>query len=64
MFWEVNIKMLLVDKQNCRGCGVCVHNAPKGAIVMKDGVATIVENKCKNEQECIDACPFGVITKK
>ncbi len=55
--------MITVKEDECRGCGVCVDKAPKGAITIENGVAVIHQEHCLNEDDCVKACPFGVIIK-
>ena len=55
--------MYKVNKQNCRGCGVCVGNCP-GAIKLGDnGKAEIVDQAKLEECGGTSVCPFGSIEK-
>ena len=46
---------------SCLGLGDCVRACPFDAIVVKDGMATIVEENCVACGKCINACPRGVL---
>ncbi|TYQ14908.1 UNVERIFIED_CONTAM: RnfABCDGE-type electron transport complex B subunit [Acetivibrio alkalicellulosi] len=45
----------------CVGMGNCVRACPFDAIVMIDGLARIVESKCKACEKCVGACPKNII---
>lgn len=45
----------------CLGLGTCVKVCDFDAIVIKDGIAIIDENKCTNCGACIKACPKNLI---
>lgn len=45
----------------CLGLGTCVAVCDFDAIVIKDGIAIIDENKCTNCGACIKACPKNII---
>lgn len=53
---------VLVNKDKCKGCKLCVKACPFEAIDMVDKVAVINE-KCTACNQCISACPFGAIDK-
>lgn len=50
-----------IKEDQCRGCAKCVSVCPEGAIVMNNGVATILQNKCTRCGKCLSACPFDLI---
>lgn len=45
----------------CIGCGKCVKACAFDAIALKDRVAVIDYNKCKNCLACLDVCPRNTI---
>jgi len=45
----------------CLGLGTCVKVCDFDAIVIKDGIAIIDENKCTNCGACVKACPKNII---
>ena len=53
---------IIVDKEKCVGCGVCVDVCSAGAINMEDDVAHISED-CTLCGICIDECPSEAIKK-
>ncbi len=52
----------VVDKDKCNGCEDCMEVCPPQAIVMKNEIATILENICEECSECVDECPEGAIS--
>ncbi len=53
-----------IDEEFCNGCRQCVDACHEGAIVMKDGKATLVADiYCDGLGDCIGECPTGAITK-
>ena len=51
---------VIVIKDQCNGCEVCLDSCPYDAIEMIDGVAYINEN-CTLCMACLDACPVEAI---
>ena len=45
----------------CLGLGTCVKVCDFDAIIIKDGIAIIDENKCTNCGACVKACPKNLI---
>lgn len=45
----------------CLGLGTCVAVCDFDAIVIRDGIAIIDENKCTNCGACVKACPKNII---
>ncbi len=46
---------------SCLGLGDCLRACPFDAIILKDGMATIIEENCVACGKCISACPRGVL---
>ena len=46
----------------CLGFGDCVAACPFGAIVIEDGVARILEDRCRSCEACVAACPKKLIS--
>lgn len=53
---------ILVDKEKCTGCEICLESCPFDAIDMVDKTAEI-NDKCTACSQCITACPFEAIYK-
>lgn len=51
---------IIINKEECEGCGTCVTICPNSAIVLKevDGsiVAEVVPELCDECRECIEFC--------
>lgn len=52
-----------VDASLCSGCGVCVDECPRGAIVVRD-TASIDADLCTGCGVCVEACPVGALSLK
>lgn len=53
---------VIVNKDKCKGCKLCVEVCPFEAIIMEGDVAVINE-KCTACNQCISKCPFDAIEK-
>lgn len=48
---------VFLDAEKCTGCTTCIRHCPTEAIRVRDGHATIKENRCIDCGECIRTCP-------
>lgn len=61
---------IVVDRERCKGCGVCVVNCPTGAIALAKQVNSkgynylqmIEPDRCTGCTNCATVCPDSVIT--
>lgn len=53
---------IVVNKEKCRGCKMCIKACPFQAIDM-DGKVAVINEKCTACSQCIAKCPFGAISK-
>lgn len=51
---------IVVIKDKCKGCNLCVKACPFEAIDMVDKIA-VINDKCTACNQCIPACPFDAI---
>lgn len=54
--------MIKIDYKTCLKCFACVSVCPNGALEEKDG-NLVVNEKCTDCGDCIDACPASSIKK-
>lgn len=45
----------------CLGMGTCAAVCPRGAILMKDGIAVVDALRCDGCGKCAEVCPRGII---
>ncbi|MBI9069061.1 MAG: 4Fe-4S binding protein [Salinivirgaceae bacterium] len=56
-------EIVVIDREKCNGCGICIPNCHEGALQMIDDKATLVsELMCDGLGACIGHCPEGAIT--
>ncbi|MCF0134319.1 MAG: NADH-quinone oxidoreductase subunit NuoF [Blautia sp.] len=66
-----NLMQYVIDKDKCKGCGLCAKQCPADAITRTDYVApnhklasmTIDQDKCLKCGMCIASCKFAAIDK-
>ena len=56
---------IVIDKELCKGCGICAKNCPANAITGQiKKPFEIDQTKCIKCGVCIEKCPFKAISKK
>lgn len=58
---EVNLAVVRVDVEACKGCGSCVDVCPNDAIALVEDTAEVDEEACKGCGVCVDECPNGAL---
>ncbi len=54
--------LVIVDKDKCDGCGLCVEVCPTSVFELKNGKAEVVDqNKCMLCYGCMPLCPREAI---
>jgi ferredoxin len=55
---------VVVDKENCIGCGACTGVCPVGALELDgDGKSECDPEKCISCLTCVGACPVSAISE-
>ena len=54
---------VLISKEKCKGCSLCVKACPFAAIDMVEKKA-VINDKCTMCGTCVEACKFGAIIKE
>lgn len=57
----VESTQLIVNTEDCTGCGECVEVCPYGAIEVIEGDAVIDPSLCHFCYRCVEQCPEGAI---
>ncbi len=52
---------LIIDKDKCIGCGICVTDCVRNILELKDGKANLVDNTCIGCGHCIAVCPTNAV---
>jgi len=53
---------VIVNKDKCKGCSLCIKDCPFSAITM-EGRKAVINSSCTECNACLDVCPFGAIEK-
>lgn len=53
--------MIVINYEDCNGCGECVDICSENAIILQNGKAVLDHELCKGCQVCIESCPQGAI---
>ena len=53
--------LLVINTDECTGCGSCVDACPFGALELAEGIATVSE-QCTACGACLDACPVEALS--
>ena len=57
------VSTLILDKEKCTNCGMCVTVCPHRVFTMQDGdVTASVPDKCMECGACMRNCPFSAVT--
>lgn len=57
----VDNTQLIVNAEDCTGCGECTEVCPYGAVEVIDGDAVIDPAACHFCYRCVEVCPEGAI---
>ena len=60
-FGVIATAKLFFDRDSCDGCAKCEEVCVDGAIVLKDSVPELIEDRCLRCGACAGACPGGAI---
>ena len=56
-------RTVIIDKERCNGCGLCVKACHEGAMALVDGKAELIRpNLCDGLGDCLPACPQDAIS--
>ncbi|MBO8169842.1 MAG: 4Fe-4S binding protein [Thermoanaerobacteraceae bacterium] len=53
---------VVVNRDECTGCGTCEEVCPMEAIKVEDDFAVVNEAECTECESCVDECPTGAIS--
>jgi len=52
---------VVIDRQKCTGCGLCIEVCPDRTIEMEEGRAVVTGKRCMECGHCFAVCPAGAI---
>ena len=50
---------IFTKREKCKGCYACVRSCPAKAIIVKEGIAGVMEERCVACGHCINVCAVG-----
>lgn len=53
--------VIIIEKEECTGCGTCQAGCPTGAIEIDGIIATVTEDRCTCCGACVEDCPVQAI---
>jgi electron transfer flavoprotein alpha subunit/Fe-S-cluster-containing hydrogenase component 2 len=53
--------VIIIEKEDCTGCGTCQAGCPTGAIEIDGIIAAVTEDKCTCCGACVEECPVQAI---
>jgi NAD-dependent dihydropyrimidine dehydrogenase PreA subunit len=56
--------VILINYEDCNGCGECVAVCPTNAIILQNGKALLDNDLCEECLACIDSCPQNAILQR
>ena len=59
--FHFNSMSIVINVDECVGCGACETECPVHALQVVDGKSTLV-GKCDLLGKCIDVCPVGALS--
>lgn len=54
---------VVISKEKCKGCSLCVKACPFGAIAMVDRLA-VISGVCTSCGQCVEVCRFHAVTRE
>lgn len=57
---STGIKRIVINQEECTGCGICIDACPRGAISV-NGTANIDYERCTVCERCVSECPRQAI---
>lgn len=55
---------LVIDKEKCNGCTVCLRACPTQALIVRDSKARLINDRCIDCGECVRICPEKAIRSR
>jgi ferredoxin len=59
---EVEMPKLIINAEECSGCGICIDVCPNEVLDLVDDIAQpINESSCDGCGTCAEECPMGAV---